>query len=623
MQNNNIVDIENATVENWKWPCIDEWFNRERWNMERKERDENVYQRSDPFKVIYSVDEHHIHNIFLELSSQPLTMILQEIIPDNSDILDKEPRINAQELYHVLEKLRIKKAELETASNLTGEKLYLKSLIKFLEQEYERTNEMRARMITQNKVSFSMLWVFYTPNLPVWYTCETSNQKRGGIISSTSVEFNFMKQQIEFHIKIKVIDYDSVGFKHCSIVRKIGYFKGEMSFSSLPVMPFEFSKIEDKMKKIIAENGKKFFKLAPGKHLKNYKGPLLRWKKSETCMILEKINANGRVMIDLESFAIMNPNYEMGNALLPKKCDFELLINTDAYLENDKEIQEADYLLAPAVVYGFSFELKQWGQFDVSEFEDIEFDKDALDYLVIPSDQKDIIKGLVSQYVEPSKVTDNNRLDPIRNKGNGCIFLCYGPPGTGKTLTAESVAEYLERPLWTLTVHELGTKLEDLEQQLAKVLYIAYKWNAVLLLDEADIYFERRSTSDLNRNMMVGIFLRLLEHYQGILFLTTNRVENFDEAICSRISMFLHYPELGTRERREIWTNFIKRAKLPLIADDFTKYKLNGREIRNVVNIVQRLARNKGEDLNANLVINIIEAIQKFKGKMINAKNYE
>ncbi|CAG8781213.1 31289_t:CDS:2, partial [Gigaspora margarita] len=620
-------EIENATIENWKWPCIDEWYNRERWDMERKERDGNVDQRSDPFKVIYSVDEHRIHNIFVEMSSQPLIMILQDIIPDNSVILDKEPRINAQDLYHVLEKLRTKKAELEKASNLTGEKLCLKSLIKFLEQEYERTNEMRARMITQNKVSFGMLWNQLCINLLTHVskshsTCETSHQKRGGIISSTSVEFNYMTQQIEFHINIKVIDYDSVGFKRCSIVRKIGYFKGEVSFSSLPVMPSEFSKIEDKMKKIIAENGKKFFKLAPRKHLKNYKGSLLRWKKSETCMILEKVNANGRVMIDLESFAIMNPDYEMGNALPPKKCDFELLVNIDAYFENDKEIQEADYLLAPAVVYGFSFELKQWGQFDVSEFEDIEFDKDSLDYLVIPPDQKDIIKGLVSQYVGPSKVTDDNGLDPIRNKGNGCIFLCYGPPGTGKTLTAESVAEFLERPLWTLTAHELGTKLEDLEQQLAKVLDIAYKWNAVLLLDEADIYFERRSTADLNRNMMVGIFLRLLEHYQGILFLTTNRVENFDEAICSRISMFLHYPELGPKERREVWTNFIKRAKLPLIADDFTKYKLNGREIRNVVNIVQKIARNKGENLNAYLVINIIEAIQKFKGKMINAKNY-
>ncbi|CAG8598037.1 23127_t:CDS:2, partial [Gigaspora rosea] len=403
--------------------------------------------------------------------------------------------------------------------------------------------------------------------------------------------------QKEFHIRIKVIDYDSVGFKRCDILRKIGYFKGEVGFSSLPVMPPESSKSEEKMKEIIIENGKKFFKLASGRHFKNYKGSLSRWKRTERCIQLEKTNANGRVMIDLESFAIMNPDYEMGNALPPKKCDFELLVNNNAYLVKDKEIQEADYLLAPAAVYGFSFALKQWGQFDVSEFEDIEFDKNSIDGLVLPPDQKDIIKGLVSQYVEPSKITDDNGLDPIRNKGNGCIFLCYGPPGTGKTLTAESVAEFLERPLWTITVHELGTKLEVLEQQLAKVLDIAYKWKAVLLLDEADIYFERRSTSDLSRNMMVSIFLRLLEYYQGIFFLTTNRVENFDDAICSRISMFLHYPDLGPSERREIWTNFITRAKLPLKADDFIKYKLNGREIRNVINVSQKVARSKGVDL--------------------------
>ncbi|CAG8770521.1 32089_t:CDS:2, partial [Gigaspora margarita] len=596
MQNDNIVKVEDASIENWKWPCIDEWYNQQKWEMERKVRDE-VVEGNDAFKVVYSAGEHRIYSIFVELSSQPLKIILQDIIPDNSAIFDKEPRINAQDLYHVLEKLRTKKAELEKASNLTGEKLYLNNLIKFLEQEYEHTDEMRARMLMQNKVSFDMLWAFYTPNLPVWYTCNTSHQKRGGIISSTSVEFNYRKMQKEFNIKINVIDYDSVGFKRCHILRKIGYFKGEVDFSSLPVMPSESSKIEEKMKEIITENGKKFFKLAPGRRFKNYKGSLSRWKRTEICMQLEKVNANGRVMIDLESFAIMNPDYEMDNALPPKKCDVELLVNNNAYLENDKEIQEADYLLAPAVVYGFSFALKQWGQFDVSEFEDIEFDKNSIDSLVLPPDQKDIIKGLVSQYVEPSKIIDDNGLDPIRNKGNGCIFLCYGPPGTGKTLTAESVAEFLERPLWTLTVHELGTKLEVLEQQLAKVLDIAYKWKAVLLLDEADIYFERRSTSDLNRNMVVSIFLRLLEYYQGIFFLTTNRVENFDDAICSRISMFLHYPDLGPSERLEIWSNFITRAKLPLKADDFIKFKLNGREIRNVINVAQKVARTKGVDL--------------------------
>ncbi|CAG8724418.1 26398_t:CDS:2 [Dentiscutata erythropus] len=595
MQNSDIVEIKDTSNEYWKWPCFEEWFSREKHRMERKEKDK-VVKQSAPFQVVYSVERDSIPRTFVELSFQPLIMILQKIIPGNSAIFDKEPQINAQVLYHVMEKLRTENAELEKASNLTDEKKYMNSLIKFLEQEYEQTNILRARMINNNVVSFDMLW----------WLC--------GTISSTSVTFDLFKQQKVFLINIKVIDYDGIGFKRCNIYRKIGYFEGEVNFSSLPVMPSQFCKVRNRLTEIITENGKKFFELASGRHFKNYNGSLLRWKKVGNCMEVEKMNSDGRVMIDLQSFAVMNPDYPMENALPPNKCDIELLANNRVYLEKEK-INQVDYLHAPALVYGFSFALKEWGQFEVSKFTDVQFDKEALDHLVIPQNKKEIIKGLVKQYVDPNKPTEGNGLDPIRKKGNGCIFLCYGPPGTGKTLTAESVAEFLERPLWMLSVHELGTEPKDLERQLVKILDIAYAWKSVLLLDEADIYLEKRNTIDIKRNMMVGIFLRLLEYYQGVLFLTTNRVVNFDDAICSRISVFLHYPKLGLSERHSVWTNFIKRAGLPLKADDFIKYELNGREIRNVINIVRTLAQDSGEDLVADLVINIIKTVQGFQNE--------
>ncbi|CAG8499302.1 23799_t:CDS:2 [Gigaspora margarita] len=524
MQNGDIVEVKGTPNADWKWPCFEEWFSRETFRLERRKKGKNDQQES-PFKVIYSVNRDSLQKTFVEFSFQPLIVILQSIIPDNSSIFDKKPKINAQDLYHVMEKLCIKN---------------------------------------------------------------------------------------------DAIDYDGVGFKHCIINRKIGYFEGEVDFSVLPVIPSQFCKVKNQLTKIITENGKKFFELASGRHFKNYNGSLLRWKREGNCMQIEKINADGRAMIDLKSFAVMNPDYNMGNSLPPNKCDVELLANNGVYLEKDKIHNENNYLLAPAVVYGFSFALKEWGQFEVSKFMDIQFDKEALDYLVIPQNKKNIIKGLVKQYVEPSKMIKGNGLDPIRKKGDGCIFLCYGPPGTGKTLTAESVAEFLERPLWMLSVHELGTEPKALERQLVKILDIAYAWKSVLLLDEADIYLEKRNTTDLNRNMMVGIFLRLLEYYQGVLFLTTNRVVNFDDAIRSRISVFLQYPKFSLNERHEVWTNFIRRAglSLSLKADDFIKYELNGREIRNIVNIARKLAQDSGEDLNADLVINIIETVQGFQHEM-------
>ncbi|RIB25148.1 P-loop containing nucleoside triphosphate hydrolase protein [Gigaspora rosea] len=643
MQNNDTVEVKDTPNEDWQWPCFEEWFSREKFMMVRVEKTGKA-QQSAPFKVVYSVDRDGIHKTIVEFGFQPLIKLIQDIIPGNSAKYDqdsqimqniiagsrgisdrgvrilrsivpsdsanfgKEFKVNAQHLYHVMEKLRDKRDE--KSSDITSEKIYLRSLIKFLEQEYEQTDTLRATMLSNNAVSFDMLWVFYAQNIPVFYTCKTTGQWLGGIVSSTYVKFNHFNQKKLFIISIRVIDYDGVGFKRCNIFRKIEEFEGEVNFSALPVMPSQICKVRNRLMKIITENGKRFFELASEKHFKNYNGSLFRWKDTGKCMQLEKRNANGRVMIDLQSFAVMNPDYDMDNALPPNKCDVELLVDNGVYLEKDKIHQEEIYLHAPAVVYGFSFALKEWGMFEVSKFMDIQFDKDALDYLVMPQNKKEIIKGLVKQYADPNKMIEENGLDPIRKKGNGCIFLCYGPPGTGKTLTAESVAEFLERPLWMLSVHELGAEPKDLEQQLAKILEISYAWKSVLLLDEADIYLEKRNTTDLKRNMMVGVFLRLLEYYQGVLFLTTNRVVNFDDAICSRVSMFIHYTKLGPSERHSVWTNFIKRAGLSLKADNFTEYELNGREIRNVINIARALAQDKNEDLVADFVIDIINTIQ-------------
>ena len=94
---------------------------------------------------------------------------------------------------------------------------------------------------------------------------------------------------------------------------------------------------------------------------------------------------------------------------------------------------------------------------------------------------------------------------------------------------------------WQISAWELGTSVEKLEAQLPLIFQRADKWNAVLLLDEADVFLEQRSIHDVHRNALFSVFLRELEYYQGIMFLTTNRVKQIDDAIASRI----HQGHLG------------------------------------------------------------------------------
>lgn len=118
-----------------------------------------------------------------------------------------------------------------------------------------------------------------------------------------------------------------------------------------------------------------------------------------------------------------------------------------------------------------------------------------------------------------------------------------GRPGVGKTLTAEGIADHLKRPLYMVSAGELGTDSAVLEKRLTNILDISFTWNAVLLIDEADVFLERRSVHDMHRNSLVSIFLRVLEYFQGILFLTTNRVETFDEVSSPNRRIICSYTE--------------------------------------------------------------------------------
>lgn len=99
-----------------------------------------------------------------------------------------------------------------------------------------------------------------------------------------------------------------------------------------------------------------------------------------------------------------------------------------------------------------------------------------------------------------------------------------------------------------------------MEVQLSRVFQTANHWNALILLDEADVYLEQRSKHDVTRNKLVTVFLRKIEYCEGIMFLTTNRVSNFDEAILSRIHLMLKYNELRIESRDQIWRHLLRRA---------------------------------------------------------------
>lgn len=239
----------------------------------------------------------------------------------------------------------------------------------------------------------------------------------------------------------------------------------------------------------------------------------------------------------------------------------------------------------------------------VDNISEVKWDKRSFDNLAIAEENKKIIKALVLNKIERDKATD-----VVPGKGNGLVILLHGGPGTGKTLTAESVADLAEKPLYRVTCGDIGTEPRKVEEHLENVFFLGKIWDCVVLLDEADVFLEQRSLSDLARNALVSVFLRTLEYYDGILILTSNRVGTFDEAFKSRIQLALHYDSLSEEQRRHIWYTFIKRLeelKEPIEAKEMytnietlSKEQLNGRQIRNAITTARQLALFEGVNLN-------------------------
>ena len=209
------------------------------------------------------------------------------------------------------------------------------------------------------------------------------------------------------------------------------------------------------------------------------------------------------------------------------------------------------------------------------------------------------------------------------------------------------MAEIAKKPLYRVTCGDIGTDPDSVEKYLNTVLLLGKTWDCVVLLDEADVFLEQRTLTDLQRNALVSVFLRVLEYYDGILVLTSNRVGTFDEAFKSRIQLALHYESLNEEQRCKIWGNFIRRLesleesepdeaaeggsavqrKKSLGVDtaslwkhdrDLAKCELNGREIRNAVTTARQLAMYKGKRMDYSDVKHVIGVIGKFNRYLLN-----
>ncbi|KAJ7362562.1 P-loop containing nucleoside triphosphate hydrolase protein [Mycena albidolilacea] len=492
-------------------------------------------------------------------------------------------------------------------------------LISFVLAQFGSTIANIERLTSQGMITFDLLYTTFLPRTLVVARCAITGLERIYLLRHSSC--TIIDGIPECHLELEGVDFidhsnGNLTLGYVSTSRTLGHFVGSVPISSLPVFPLKFHPREAELRETVLQRGQKWIDLI-GVHHMEYNGTAGLYAHGSVSRHrdwLSRLQVESRIMVDRAMFRRVNPDY-----LFPRLAnlrDGELNMGPDLHIQlKDGErpnLSTEDLLITPAVVYGFSLSDKLWLEFDITQVTPVSWNADAFANLVLPDEHKNMLRSLIAAHYGKAGFDDF-----IRGKGAGLVVNLFGPPGVGKTFSAEATGDYVKRPLYMIGAGDLGTAAHDVEDALVRSFKLATAWKAIILIDEADVFLERRSLNDLHRNAMIAVFLRQVEYYRGILFLTTNRVQAFDEAFLSRIHVALHFTELSEASRAQLWRAFVLKAGIQDISDQeiatLAQWQVNGRQIKNAVATASSLAMGRGEALSVHHLEETLQVMNLFK----------
>ncbi|KAF5588709.1 TOB3 (member of AAA-ATPase family) [Fusarium pseudoanthophilum] len=435
------------------------------------------------------------------------------------------------------------------STETSEESSHYKLLADIIHAEIKPRIEQATDLLDNGVISFDYVWTLFEPDVEVY----TKIEGRDRLFKLVSGNYSKTPEgTVAYVLSVRFIDTDGDTFGYTETSLTILPFENVIPILELAVIPARLCPDFDQVRERLVQRGRLFESLQGINH-KTYSG---MYSLSHTASGIPK----QRHSVD-----------SVAHGPLPTK---------------------------PYATRVLSNGSKTSRLFDIELIKDVIWSSTAFDQLVLPHDYKRIIQAFVGAQMSGLDNFD----DVIKGKGRGIIMLLSGEPGTGKTLTAESVAEIMQRPLYNMSAAELGDVAQEVEQKLDCALELSTRWGAVLLLDECDVFLECRTTSDIKRNKLVSIFLRLLEYFEGVMFLTTNRVSAFDPAFESRIHLTIHYPNLDYTSRLHIWKTFVNIGTdgsnlSEDELDELAGVELNGRQIKNVVKTARLLATHEKTQL--------------------------
>lgn len=370
---------------------------------------------------------------------------------------------------------------------------YLDLLYVTLERELGSLLRQKKDLITHGVMQFKHIWTLFEPGCLIYY--KAAEQDR--IYKLKSSKLASVGSRKVFQLECQYVDYDGTQFGYGLETLNINDFPGTKKITKFEAYPLCFHENVEELMERLAERGRQF-ELYKGNHFVAYDG--IAFGKAHRGE--QKFSVKSRIVIDAHAYARYNQRASIeyfetpevtqetassGNGeetdedcvmvdenATQKRAPAEVGKRPAVIPESKFALTTEQHLMADAKVRGYSLRDKKWFSFFIDNVKDIEWNGDAFKSLVAPQEQKDLILSFAESQIKNREHFD----DFIQGKGKGIIMLLSGPPGVGKTLTAESVAETMKAPLYSIGAADLGSKPAPLEKSLHDILEMCTKWGA-------------------------------------------------------------------------------------------------------------------------------------------------
>ncbi|KAF6806410.1 AAA family [Colletotrichum musicola] len=423
-------------------------------------------------------------------------------------------------------------------------------------------------------------------------------------------------------VQASYTEYDGTSVGEATVVFKMyqkQHFGGDNPavVTDLPIYPREYVD-DDGLEARLEERGRKFL-ASTGMSVEAYDG-IAQYMKEPPYSFWHT---------DMEDFVdVWLPYTESGRIVIDRKTFQHDYYKSVAAI---RKVPNPSPLTCPPFLFGFSLSRKVWCRFFLDNISSVEWKEDVWDSLILEEKNKLVIRALITSHAYSDKPRNQSE-----QKGKGLVILLHGTPGSGKTLTAELAAEAKKTALIPASLGELNKENNAMtfERELQRLMQYATTWKAVLLLDEADVFLERReeNPSSADRNALVAVFVKQLEYFSGVAFLKTNRLRALDAAMGSRVHLALGYGTPDADTRRRLWVQCLRGLPAAAaepefdgdvedVSEGFAACQLNGREIANAVNTARTIARFEGGKLRVEHIERVLDIKASFQGDLATEGN--